>query len=228
MSEELSQSNKKSFWKTPLGVLVAIFFFPFFLTYWIYRQKWNPKVKWGLILGFWFLVIVSGVTNSASQGVTKQNTTAASNAVQPTSKGPTAPVENVSPSAVVTYPPFDKNKGNNYIAALYAQKFMDIADKAAPGAVEDIYLELSPEDPKGKTEEAYKQSISSAFLTVVVSSSFWDNNTDSAKKDLVAAYTNAVKNNFSGFPHIKISNGIRTVAEGEWSVWNGEAKVTLK
>lgn len=223
-----NQPSKKSFWKTPLGILVAIFFFPFFLTYWVYKQNWNPKVKWGLIIGFWLLVVISGASNSAQQqrAVTKQAGTAS--AAQPTSEVATKPVQNISPSPVVTYPPFDKNRGNNYVAAKYAQQFMDVADKAAAGAVQDIYLELSPEDPKGKTEDAYKQSISSAFLTVVVDPSFWNTTDDSSKKDLVAAYTTAVKNNFSGFPHIKISNGIRTVAEGEWSVFGGEAKVTLK
>jgi hypothetical protein len=237
---EGENKTKKSFWKTPVGVLVAIFFFPFFLTYWVYKQKWDTKLKWGLIGGFWLLVFISMASNSSykrgfeaaqnttpnTQTVSNQTTTQAP--TQAISQIPTASIQKSSPTPAVTYPPYNKTLGNNYFASLYAQKFMDTANKAAPGAVEDMYLELSPEDPKGKTESAYKQSISSAFLTVQVSSSMWDSTSESGKKDLVAAFTNSVKNTFSGFPHIKISNGVRTVAEGEWSVWNGEPKITIK
>lgn len=228
MSNE-ENKTKKVFWKTPLGIFVVIFFFPFFLTYWAYRQNWNPKLKWGLIGGFWLLVVISGVTNSVQKpsAVTKQESTTA-NAAQPISEEPTMPVQHTSPIPMVSYPPYDKNKGNNYIAAKYAQQFMDVADKAAAGFITDTYLELSPEDPRGETEDEYRKSVSSAFLTIMVDPSYWNTTNDATKKDIVAALTTAVKNSFGGFPHIKVSNGTRTVAEAEWSVWNGEAKVTLK
>jgi hypothetical protein len=94
MENQSQSSHKKSFWKTPLGILVAIFFFPFFLTYWVYIQNWNPKVKWGLIGGFWLLALISMVSNpSYKKGYEAEqatvNTQTASNQTNPT-QAPTA------------------------------------------------------------------------------------------------------------------------------------------
>jgi len=136
------------------------------------------------------------------------------------------PTSNSSPSASPQV--FDSSLGNNPVAVKYAQEFTDIADKVSSGAVVGIYLELSPEDMQGKTEDDYKQHVVSAFLTVQVTSAFWNSLDDPTRKDLVAAYVNSVKNIFSGFPHIYFKNNVRTVAEGEWSVFGGEPKITLK
>jgi hypothetical protein len=123
---------------------------------------------------------------------------------------------------------YDSSMGNNYVAAKYAQQFQDVANKAASGFVNSAYLDLEPSDMSNKSESAYKQSIVSAFLNIEVDSSYWNATGESGQKDLVAAWVNAVHNNFSGLPHVTITNGVRTVATGEWSIWNGEAKITLK
>ena len=123
--------------------------------------------------------------------------------------------------------PFDDNLGNNPVAAKYAQQFFDVTSTAAPGYVLSMTLELTPEDMEGKSEEEYKNDITSAFLTVIVDISLWNSTTEIAQKDLVASLLNALRNTFSGFPHVYISNSVRTVAEGELSI-TGEPKIELK
>lgn len=141
-----------------------------------------------------------------------------------------------SPSLIPTSEPttlsaviaFDKNRGNNWVAAAQAQDFIDVANKAVPGIIKDVFVELMPEDVGNKDIETYKKSVVSAFIQVKVSSSFWNSFDDGSKKDFTASWVTATKNVFSGFPHIYIKNDVRTVAEGEWSVWSGEPKITLK
>lgn len=212
-------------------------------------QKW----WWGTLILFPIGLIILVTTNSIvispntqknfKEGVKKGEEVTSVNPSPSPSSTPvptveaTTPTPTEKPTLALTPTPtptpvpttvFDTSLGNNYVAAKYAQQFQDIADKIAAGVVQDIYLELVPEDMKGKSEDEYKKNLVSAFLTVIFSNSFWNSLDDPTRKDLVAAYVNAVKNTFGGFPHVKFSNGVRTVAEGEWSVWNGEPKVTLK
>lgn len=123
---------------------------------------------------------------------------------------------------------FDKNLGNNWIAAAQAADFLRVGNNAAPGIIKGVFVELVPEDVGNKDIETYKKSVVSAFVQVKISSSFWNSLDENSMKDFTASWVTATKNVFSAFPHIYIKNEVRTVAEGEWSLWNGEPKVTLK
>ncbi len=229
MNDQETHSRKKSFFKTKWGILVAILFFPFFLTYWVWKQNWNPKVKYGIIGGFWLFGIAGAMMNPSNTatvaGQDKINTQSVAQTQVPSNQPPTAPPTSVTK---ITTIPFDKNRGNNAVASTFATKFFETANKAASGTIEDVRLDLEPEDMQGKSETEYKDNITSAFLTISINQAFWSSLDDDSKKNLVATFTNSLKNTFSGFPHISVTNGIRTVATGEWSVFSGEAKITLK
>jgi hypothetical protein len=213
--------TKNNFFGTPLGIILAVIFFPLFFTYWVYKRDWNPKAKLAFMLGFWLLIFISQIAN-----IPQKDT--ATNA-QPTSQTPTIPTSvAVAPSFVTTYPPIDKNPGNNSISAKYAQQYMDFANKTAPGAIKDVYLKLLPEDQTGKTEEEYKKSTSDAFLTVTVNSTYWNIPNESTKRNLIASAVNELKNTFSGYPHITITDGTKTLATGELPSLTADPQITLK
>lgn len=217
---EPSAPTGKNFFGTPLGIILAVIFFPFFFTYWAYKRDWNPKAKWAFMLVFWSLVLIAEMTNAPQKNITASAT--------PTSQAPTTAISSPSTSLPLTYPTFDKNRGNNYISAKYAQQFMDFANKMAPGAVKDVYLKLLPEDPTEKTEEEYKKSISDTFLTITINLTYWNIPNVSTKKNFIAAAVNELKNTFSGYPHITITDGTRTLATGELPSLTGAPKVILK
>lgn len=162
------------------------------------------------MLGFWSLILIAEITNypQKSTVLTKQRDIIV-----------VTPIPNTPPSLTITYPPFDKNRGNNYISAKYAQQYMDFANKMAPGAIQNVYLELSPADPAGKTD---------SFLTVTVNSFYWNTTNDSTKKSLIATAINELKNTFSGYPHLIVKIGSKTVATGELPSESGDPVVTLR
>jgi hypothetical protein len=123
---------------------------------------------------------------------------------------------------------YDSELGNNWVAAKYAGQLWSIANNAAAGYVESIYLELSPAEVGNKSEKEYKKSVSSVFLTVKVDGSYWNTTDDDSKKDFVVAFVTSVGNMFRGYPHVYITNGVRTVAEGSYNTFKTEPKVTLK
>jgi len=193
------------------------------------QRPWWFKLVSIVIVIFIVITVISILSPEGQKSFKEGKETGESIAKSSPTPSPTqtpSPTSNSSPSASPQV--FDSSLGNNPVAVKYAQEFTDIADKVSSGAVVGIYLELSPEDMQGKTEDDYKQHVVSAFLTVQVTSAFWNSLDDPTRKDLVAAYVNSVKNIFSGFPHIYFKNNVRTVAEGEWSVFGGEPKITLK
>jgi hypothetical protein len=255
-SEE--KQTKRKWYKTWWGVILILCLWPFFLSYWIWKRNWDTKVKYALIGGLWLFIFVNvGNISSYQAGYDRAKkeaeqinkptltvTTQPSPTTQPiipsatkaTQTLQTTPLPTTKPTQVLSKSPttapnqsYDKNKGNNYIAAKYAQNILDVVNNAAPGAFTDAMLELSPEDPAGKSEEAYKKSVSSAFLQIRTSSSFWSSLDDDHKKDLVASFVTSVGNIFPGaYPHIYVSNSARTVAEGEYNWTKTEPKITLK
>lgn len=211
MADGLSASTKNNFLGTPLGILLAIIFFPFFFTWWVYKRNWNPKIKWAFMLCFWSLILIAEITNYP------QKSTAVT--PQPAPEISYTLISGTPPPPTITGQTFDKNRGNNYISAKYAQQYMDFANKMAPGAIQNVYLELSPADPAGKTD---------SFLTVTVNSFYWNTTNDSTKKSLIAAAINELKNTFSGYPHIIVKIGSKTVATGELPSGSGDPVITLK
>jgi len=220
MIDKPPNATKNNFLGTPLGILLSIIFFPFFFTWWVYKRNWNPKIKWAFMLGFWSLILIAEITNYPQKSAvsTKQRDIIAVTP-HPASKISGTLISGTSPSPTITHPPFDKNRGNNYISAKYAQQYMDLANKMAPGAIQNVYLELSSADPAGKTD---------SFLTVTVNSFYWNTTNESTKKSLVTACINELKNTFLGYPHLIVKIGSKTVATGELPSLSGNPVVTLK
>lgn len=163
-----------------------------------------------------FVIILTLIATIALSGCNQQQSSNQSGYPEETTSTPSAQNE-----------PFDSELGNNAVAAKYAQQFFDVTSTAAPGYVLSMTLELAPEDVQGKNEEEYKNDVTSAFLTVIVDNPLWNSTGEAAQKDLIASLLSALKSSFSGFPHVYVSNGGRTVAEGELSL-TGEPKIELK
>lgn len=128
---------------------------------------------------------------------------------------------------------FDTKHGNNAFAA---QQALDMVKSATNnGLGMDVYIETNvPDDAQndylqGGKEATFREKTTSAVMTVVISNTAWALSPDSTKQDLVASFVNRLRQMYpNGAPIVRVTNGIRTVAEGTWSVWNGEPKVDLK
>lgn len=130
---------------------------------------------------------------------------------------------------------FDSNRGSNYEAASTAQGFIDIFEMTVPDVGIDMYLNLMTSDDSevmyknGGDLGEYRNQVNGAFLTVVINNLFWNLSTDSSKKDIVASWVNSLHILYpNGVNSVTVKNSVRTVAEGKWSLWNGEPKVELK
>lgn len=60
---------KKPWYKNWWGILlIVLFLWPFFLTYWVWKKKWNIKVRAGLIAAFWLFVLVILASSGSKSG----------------------------------------------------------------------------------------------------------------------------------------------------------------
>jgi hypothetical protein len=124
---------------------------------------------------------------------------------------------------------FNKLRGNNSVAAEQAQKIQDSFDSTMPGFIKDVYVSCDPQSLGGKSETDYEKSIlQGAQINVIVDADTWDATSDSVKKDVVAGLITVIHGNIGVYPSVLVNNGIRNVAEGSWSIWNGQASVTLE
>lgn len=128
---------------------------------------------------------------------------------------------------------FDPNLGNNANAASTANGYIQAAKASGVGLA--AYLELTAPDDAlqaymgGGEDNDYQVKVSRADLTIVINNYTWSVSPDSTKKDLVTSFVTRLKQYYpNAFPAVTVSNGIRTVATGSWSVWDGEPKVELK
>lgn len=130
---------------------------------------------------------------------------------------------------------YNPKRGSNHEAASTAQGFMDLFKMSSPNVGIDMYLKLMAQ---GSSESAYadggdlntyRKQVEGAFLTVVISNTYWRLINDSVKKDLTATFVSSLHTLYPDAAiGVTIDNNIRTVAEGSWSLWNGEPKVELK
>lgn len=69
---------KKPWYKTWWGILAIVFFlWPFFLTYWVWKQNWTLKTRYALIGAIWFFIFIIFISNSSYQaGLKKEKQTA--------------------------------------------------------------------------------------------------------------------------------------------------------
>lgn len=205
-----------------LKILLVIIFFPFFFTYWIYKQNWDAKAKFAFMFLFWTLLLIAASTNFPGEPTSgNRQKNIISKVPPPASPTPEkfAPSISQSPPVTITNPPFDKNLGNNPLSAGYAKQYMDFADKTAPGAVKNVYLELSPADPEGKTD---------SFLTITVNSFYWNFIDDPNKKNLITLSLTKLKSTFLGDAHIIINDGTKTLATGDLPALGSNPTIILK
>lgn len=59
--------NSKPFYKTWWGIILLFIFWPFSLTYWIWKKNWNLKLRLGLLIPFWFFIILVGLAKPQEQ-----------------------------------------------------------------------------------------------------------------------------------------------------------------
>ncbi len=128
---------------------------------------------------------------------------------------------------------FDTKHGNNAFAANQALELAKSGNSNGIGM--DVYIETEvPTDAQndylqGGKEATYREKTTIARMTVAISGTAWALSPDSSKKDLVASFVNRLKQIYpNAVPRVTVTNGVRTVAEGSWSIWSEEAKVELK
>jgi hypothetical protein len=128
---------------------------------------------------------------------------------------------------------FDSKHGTD---AFSAQQALDMVKSATEnGLGMNVYIETKVPDEimkdylGGGKETTFREKTTSAIMTVVINNTAWALSPDSTKQDLVASLVSRLKRLYpNAVTIVRVTNGIRTVAEGSWSVWNGEAKVELK
>ncbi len=253
MQESTSDNlnNKKRWYKTWWGILILLGFSPFFISFWIWkREKWSKNLRLSLIAGLWVFGLIFGAIYSISEESYQKGykagidqTSQFNSPIPRSTLVPTITLfPTVEPTAIPTVEatqiptteptivpsvPFDNSRGNNWVAAKYAVDMMNTANRAVPGSITDSFIELYPEEVK-TDEKSYKEKVVSAFLTVEISNSLWNSLNESSKKDIVTTLVVSLGNIFRGGPHVKVTNGIRIVAEGEYNLFRTEPKITLK
>ncbi len=128
---------------------------------------------------------------------------------------------------------FDVKRGNSAFAAQQALEIIKVVKNNGVGA--DVYIqadvptEVQNEYLLGGKETTYREKATIAKMTLVINNTAWALAPDTSKRDLVASLVNRLRLLYpNAVPRVEVNNGIRTVAEGSWSVWNGEAKVELR
>lgn len=238
----------KPWHKTWWGFLLLFCLWPFSLTYWIWKRNWQSKTRIFLITFLWiFLISImasnrsfqkgyqaqkekqinSSLTNYASENIiptaTLQPTleilpsptesqSKATITIKPTVKIIPSPTTKSLPTATTAW--FDETIGNSAKTASFAQELLDLIEKLAPSGQFQVYVEEAP---------------SSLFVTIQYDAVLWAETPESLQKDVVASFVMAARNKFpENLPHVKIKTGYRVAAEGEFSIWSGEPKVTIK
>jgi len=235
-------------YKTWWGVLIVIFLIlPFFLIWQVWaKTNWSKGAKIGttIAIALFYILFWSGAGSDTDSKKTKtadsktqitQTATPEPTPMSEEEKKKREEAEQARQKAADERKNFDDKKGNNAEAASTAEGMLTIMKDI--GGVEgvDMYVRLdaptsAEEDYKnGGDLGEYRKKVTSSNLMVVISSLTWTYTPESTQKDLVAGWVNALKTIYSeSFPHVTVNNGTRTVAEGSWSVWNGEASVKLK
>ena len=231
------KQNKKWYQKT-LGIIFwLIFFYPAGLFLMWKHARWTLKTK-GIITGIYVFFIFVGfammnqstpsstsVTHNSQEAKIKTEEKSEPSQEQKTEQAINTNEETVekqeennsetqTENVEIAEKNFDSNLGNTAEAAIFSQSLIDL-----------VQLTIGDEfDFQAYTHVEY----SSARLAVVMDNSIWSSYSESQKKDMVVMFINATSKEFpEHVAHVTISNGIRTVAEGDASVWGGDPKVKL-
>jgi hypothetical protein len=227
-------------------ILTGLSVFPLFWAQ--VKGKWKitlkPVYKIILLIVFFIIALVVSPKNSSqlnsptSQPAKKSVSQKIIPSPSPTSTPTASPTPSPTQTSTListnqTTPPltvYNKNIGNNRVAAGEAQLILNAFDKSVPGLIKAVYVNLTPQDMGGNSDHDYEKSVlQDADITITVDPDIWANGmTDSLKKDFVAGLISTVKVNINIYPDITVSDGFRNVAEGAWNIWSGEANITLK
>lgn len=132
---------------------------------------------------------------------------------------------------------YNKGRGNNYEAASTADGFIAVMTNFGNLKENQIDMGLLLEASDGADRsyaeggdlEEYRNKVRSARLLVEIDNSVWTFTPESSKKDLVVSWVSGLKKLYPNtIPSVTVTNGVRTVATGSWSVWGSESKVELK
>ncbi len=119
---------------------------------------------------------------------------------------------------------FDTNLGNNSMAAQTATTFITLYKSVGFDGAVNLQ---APDDAEkdyaaGGDESDYRGKVTAATLAADVTNISWAYATDTTKKDFVTSLVKSLKQNYpNSSVQVNISNGIRTVATGRWSDWDG-------
>lgn len=119
---------------------------------------------------------------------------------------------------------FDQNLGNNFMAAQTTTALIktfksvsfdgNLTIKASDDAEKDY--------ASGGDENDYRKQVTTVRLSGTIDGLSWSYAPDSTKKDFVTALVNSLKQSYpESSVWVDLSNGIRTVAKGQWSNWSG-------
>lgn len=163
------------------------------LSFW-QKSWWNKLII--VFLGLFILLIIIGSLTPQGQKSLKSGQEVgkgkSENRETPTLKVETKESKNVpaptKKSAPTSMPSFNKNRGNNPVAAELAQQLFDQANEAKQGFVLDIHVGLDPEDMQGKDKENYIKTVKVAALSMQVDSSLWSSFDEDTQRGLVTLY----------------------------------------
>ena len=153
------------------------------LSFW--QDSWGSKLI-VIIVGVLILSAIIGVLTPQGQKNFKERQEAPAPKVETKESTNTpVPTKKLAPTST---PSFNKNRGNNPVAAELAQQLFDQANEIKQGIALNVYVRLHPEDMQGKDKEAYVRTVDSAVLAMQLDSSFWNSLDDDTRKSLIATY----------------------------------------
>lgn len=211
------------------------------LSFW--QKSWWSKLI-VIIVGIFILSAIIGAITPQGQKGLKSGQEAGSKARTQTTPSPTqiptptpkveakesnntpAPTKKPAPKPT---PSFNKNRGNNPVAAELAQQLFDQGNEIKRGIVLDAYVSLHPEDMQGKDKDTYTQTIDAAVLAMQFDSSFWDSLDDDTRKSLITTYLKLPLGTLpANIVGITITNSDSVVvAKGTYDKRTDKANITL-
>lgn len=118
---------------------------------------------------------------------------------------------------------FDDKRGSNAEAAKTAQALIDLSKVVSPDTAFDVFIRTETDEADlkrfelGGDEKEFKDSVDFVAVSIVIDSDVWSASTDDQKKNLIASWVKIMQNQYpNATGWMKISNGIRDVAEANW------------
>lgn len=113
--------------------------------------------------------------------------------------------QNIIPTPVPQSAPPSNSKGNNVVAVETVEQLAEVTRKTQPGLLAHIELQLDP--PMTQIDEnAYKNTVQRAKLSVAVNKAAWNNMTDEQKQSLLNDYIQNLQINSHVAPTVTITD----------------------